>query len=87
MLFDKQRRWKSDDFRTYAKEMDLDMGRFETCMVSPRTHKQIQDDIQLALKLGATSTPTLFVNGYKATGLIDVDQFEKIQKQLKERQE
>ena len=84
-LFDEQRRWVKEDFRTYAKGMFLDMQSFEACMLAPRTKKRIQDDIELGRKLGVSSTPTLFVNGYRVSGLIDVEQFEKIKEQFDSR--
>jgi protein-disulfide isomerase len=46
-----------------AKELGLDMARFETDMNSPRIRSKLQQDLIDAQKAGVTGTPTVFING------------------------
>lgn len=47
----------------YAKEIGLDMARFDADMKNPATRKRVDDDRAAALAAGVEATPTVFVNG------------------------
>ncbi|MGK5086551.1 thioredoxin domain-containing protein, partial [Bdellovibrionota bacterium FG-2] len=38
------------------------------CMTQPETEASIQKDVEEAITLGVTSTPTYFINGHKIEG-------------------
>jgi protein-disulfide isomerase len=63
MLFAHQRALDLDELKGYARQIGLDMARFDKDMGSPDVQKQIQDDMTLAAQVGVRGTPTLFVNG------------------------
>lgn len=62
-LFANQRALNPDQLRQYAREIGLDMPRFEADFASPEVKAQVTADMQLARRAGVRGTPTIFVNG------------------------
>ena len=69
-LFSSQRELSDDAYRRIAKELGLDMGRFDAALGSGRGQARIEDDQKLAARIGAQATPTMFVNGEKVEGAV-----------------
>jgi protein-disulfide isomerase len=57
-----------DDLREHARALGLDMEKFEDVMTNPATGLVIMRDRTLARDVGATGTPTFFVNGKLVEG-------------------
>jgi protein-disulfide isomerase/tRNA A-37 threonylcarbamoyl transferase component Bud32 len=77
-LFANQRALERDDLIGYARDLQLDMGRF-TAALDNGTHQQkVKDDQALAAKLGARGTPSFFVNGKKVIGAQPLDAFKEV---------
>ncbi|MEX1651781.1 thioredoxin domain-containing protein [Streptomyces pseudovenezuelae] len=57
--------WKQDVFRGYAKQLGLDMERFDADLADPRVAGRVQDDQRDGLGLDVQGTPTFFVDGAK----------------------
>ncbi|QCX74720.1 Disulfide bond formation protein D precursor [Streptomyces sp. YIM 121038] len=55
--------WKEDVFRGYAKQLGLDLGRFDAALADPATAGRVQADQRDGLGLGARGTPTFVVDG------------------------
>jgi protein-disulfide isomerase len=72
MLFAKQDEWTASDpkevFEGYASDMGLNVSAFATCYESGKFDEAINSDLTLAAKVGATGTPTFFINGTKVVG-------------------
>ncbi len=69
-LFEGQKEWErlKDPqmlYDRYAKEIGLDMVRFETDRKSNSVHAAVQKDLQDVQDLGGTGTPTFVLNGKK----------------------
>jgi len=62
-LFANQRALQPEHLKQYAKEIGLDVAKFERDMASTEIQKEIDDDIKLAQQSRVGGTPTLFVNG------------------------
>ncbi len=62
-LFRNQRNLESEQIRTYAEQVGLDMARVDACLASGESERLVEADIEEARALGVTSTPTFFVNG------------------------
>jgi protein-disulfide isomerase len=62
-LFANQRALSPDNLKQYAKEIGLNVAKFEKDMTSPEVQKQIADDMKLAQEADVRGTPTLFLNG------------------------
>ncbi|KFF98254.1 DSBA oxidoreductase [Streptomyces scabiei] len=57
--------WKQDVFRGYAKQLGLDMDKFDTALADPEVAGRVQDDQRDGLGLGVQGTPTFFLDGEK----------------------
>lgn len=72
-LFTTQRAWgesrdaKDAVFRTYARELGLDLKRYDADVASARTAERVSLDQRDGLALGVQGTPTFFVDGEKAS--------------------
>lgn len=56
-------KWKQDVFRGYAKELGLDMARFDAALADPEVAGRVETDQRDGLGLGVRGTPTFFVDG------------------------
>jgi protein-disulfide isomerase len=57
--------WKQSVFRGYAKQLGLDMVRFDVDLADPKVAGRVQDDQSDGLGLDVQGTPTFFVDGTK----------------------
>jgi protein-disulfide isomerase len=69
-LFTAQRELSPATYERIARELGLDLRRFETATRTGKFRPRIQDDQQLAARIGAQATPTMFVNGEKVEGAV-----------------
>jgi len=67
-LFANQQKMTHDDLVRYAREVDLDVSRFESSLTAARTKPVIDADAAEAKSLGATGTPAFFINGRYLSG-------------------
>lgn len=63
ILFANQRALSPEQIDGYAKQIGLDMKRFEADMESDAVKQQVEADRALARRAGVRGTPTVFVNG------------------------
>ena len=63
VLFANQRTLSPEQINQYAKQIGLDMARFEADVKSDEVKAAVQDDMKLAQQVGVRGTPTIFVNG------------------------
>lgn len=69
-LFEGQKEWERTSnpqsfYDQYAKEIGLDMAKFETDRKSSSVNAVIQKDLRDVQELGGTGTPTFVLNGEK----------------------
>jgi protein-disulfide isomerase len=62
----------------WAKELGLNPARLQADMDSAATQKAIQRDMDDGLQAGVQGTPTVFVNGKKYQGSLDLDAFRTV---------
>lgn len=74
LLYQNQSQWKdapvsdrTKTFESYASELGLDTNKFKSDLTNPDVTAKINRDRATAGKLGASSTPTLFLNGQKVS--------------------
>ncbi len=79
-LFANQSTLSPENYLKYAKELKLDMGRFnrDISELSTATIKQINADKAEANALGITGTPTFFINGRYLSGARPFEDFAKM---------
>ena len=62
-LFENYDRLNDQKFREIARELNLDMEKFEKDMNDPATILRVDKDAQLGHIVGVRGTPTIFING------------------------
>ncbi len=60
-------------FRQYATDVGLDAAKYDACMTSAKYAGRIQASHDEGLRLGVSSTPTMFVGGRLYQGRFDSD--------------
>jgi protein-disulfide isomerase len=69
-LFAAQRELSPDTYEKIAKDVGLDLRRFDEAVRSGKAKTRISEDQRLAAAVGANGTPTMFVNGEKVEGAV-----------------
>jgi protein-disulfide isomerase len=77
-LFRNQQRLDADGLGELATKLQLDLARFGADVDADETRELVRADIDEANAIGATGTPTCFVNGLKVVGAQPVDSFIKV---------
>lgn len=62
-------------FGTYASQLAMDQGKFKACQADEKIVQAVKDDLSLATKVGASGTPTFFVNGKVLVGAQPIGAF------------
>jgi protein-disulfide isomerase len=78
VLFADQKKLGPEDLKQHAKELRLDMKRFETDLLNSEDKKKIDQDVAEAKALGINGTPGIFVNGRFVEGAQPYEVFAKI---------
>jgi protein-disulfide isomerase len=63
ILFQNQRALGSDQLKEYARQLRLDVEKFDATLTSGKFAEKVQRDFQDGLRIGIHATPTVFVNG------------------------
>ncbi len=70
-----QSKLSPDDLKQYAKDIGLDMGKFEADLANPAARQRVNADLAEVNSLGVTGTPAFFVNGRFLSGAKAFDGF------------
>ncbi len=65
MAFENQNQLNENSPVAFAKNLQLDMTKFESCIADEATAQKIKASATQAVQSGATGTPTFFLNGIK----------------------
>jgi protein-disulfide isomerase len=77
-LFNSTRELSTDTLAQIARDLKLDAAQYDACISGEASRKVVSADVQEALKLGISSTPTLFVNGRMIRGAAPFEELKKI---------
>ena len=77
-LFANQAKLKKDDLLAYARELKLDMARFEEAINGAKLKAAVDADASEAEKLGLSGTPAFFINGRFLNGAKPFAEFAKV---------
>lgn len=77
-LFANQARLGLEDLKQHARELQLDMTRFEADLLNTDDQKKIDADVAEALALGVSGTPGFFINGRFVNGAQPFETFAAI---------
>ena len=67
-LFANQAALSEATYEQYARELGLDVARFRRDLASPKLRARVEEDAQLAQRIGMNGTPTFVVNGERVVG-------------------
>ncbi|MBI4511976.1 MAG: thioredoxin domain-containing protein [Deltaproteobacteria bacterium] len=77
-LFAAQSSMDREAIEKHAQELGLDMDAFREAVDSERYKPQVEADMAQAARLGATGTPTFFINGKVLTGAQPLEEFRRV---------
>jgi len=77
-LFANQQALDRSSLERYAQEVGLDMGRFRSALDSNKFEAQISADAAEGSRLGASGTPTFYINGRQLVGAQPYASFKQI---------
>ena len=77
-LFANQQALGLEELKGHAKELGLNMAKFEADMNAPTAAASIKEDQALATRLAARGTPHFFVNGFRLRGAQPAPKFIEI---------
>lgn len=75
LLFDRQGQAKDSDLLSYARELKLDLGKFNECYASGRYSDKVQEDYEKARSYGVVQTPTVNINGHVLSGELPFEDY------------
>ncbi len=81
-LFDRQRFIGEELFVDIAKELNLDMDKFNKDRNSDELNKQVDKDMAEGAKVGVQGTPFFIINGVPLNGAQPVEQFVQVIERL-----
>ncbi len=76
-LFDKQDLGEAQ-YKKYATELKLDMGKFNACLSSPKNAAAVDKDVEDGSAAGVSGTPAFFINGIMLSGAVPFAEFKEI---------
>ena len=69
-LFQNQRELSPELYERLARQIGLSLPAFKASVASGKHRARISQDQQVAGRVGANGTPTMFVNGEKVEGAV-----------------
>lgn len=78
-LFENQEKIGDDLYKQLAKDLALDIAKFDTCTADTAKHdKEIEHDQEEGSEVGVTGTPAYFINGHFLSGAQPFAAFKEI---------
>jgi len=77
-MFENNQALSRDDLTRYAQEIGLDATRFKRDMGDAKLKEEVLADQKVGNSVGASGTPTFFINGKKLVGAQPVEQFTSV---------
>jgi protein-disulfide isomerase len=77
-MFAAQQELSPAAYERWARELGLDLGRFKAALVSEKLKARVQEDEQLATRLGIDGTPTMAVNGELVVGAVPFESLKAV---------
>ncbi len=78
-LFDNQSALGDEDFVKYAKNINLDVKKWQDCVKKPGVvEAQIDKNFESGSKYGVSGTPAFFINGRKLSGALPYQEFKRV---------
>jgi protein-disulfide isomerase len=78
LLFQNQKAIARPDLERYARELGLDMGRFNRALDSRQHKPHVDRDSAEAQRAGIVATPGFLINGYYVSGAYPFDAYDRL---------
>jgi protein-disulfide isomerase len=78
VLFDRAPQTSADELKASAREVGLDLAKFDQCVASGKHKEAVQKDIDEGARLGVNGTPTFFINGELLSGARPLESFVRV---------
>ncbi|TVQ13543.1 MAG: DsbA family protein [Balneolaceae bacterium] len=82
LIFQNQQRWSRGnapfEFTGYARELGLDMNRFQNDLGAAETFQRVEQSFNSGMRLNITSVPSFFINGEKIMNPRTLDEFRSV---------
>lgn len=78
LLFENQKELKAETYSKIAKDLKLDLNKFNKDMESDKVNQLLAADLEAAKKAGINSTPNFILNGVVIAGAYPIEHFEKV---------
>lgn len=82
MLYENQQHLRDDDLRRYGKLLGIEPSIVEQAF-GDRLLRKIEDDFRSGLRSGVNGTPSLFINGSRYDGPVDVESLTAVLEQVR----
>jgi protein-disulfide isomerase len=73
LLYENQKRLRAEDLVSYARQLGLDLGRFEQELTDHVHAARVHEDFMSGVRSGVNGTPTFYVNGHRHDDSYDVE--------------
>ena len=77
-MFEGQPALTKDDLDKYAKELGLDVAKFDKDMDDPKLKEEIATDTKQEAEVGGSGTPAFFINGRLLSGAQPFEKFKAL---------
>lgn len=77
-IFDNQSKLSDTYYAEAAKELGLNVDKFNKDFADPKTEEAVKKDLELAKSLGVQGTPNFYINGVNLRGAYPLPEFKKI---------
>ena len=78
VLFENATALEEANLRKYAEQAKLDLTQYDACLKDPAVDKQVDADLAYAQQVGASGTPTSFINGVLFSGARPYEELKRV---------
>ncbi|MCC6876620.1 MAG: thioredoxin domain-containing protein [Sandaracinaceae bacterium] len=78
LLFENQQALERPNLERFAQQIGLDMNRFRAALDNHTHQERIRQDQQMAQQMGASGTPSFFINGRNLRGAQPFEAFQRV---------
>jgi len=78
VLFAQSPKLALEDLKRYAKEVGLDVEKFDACLAGGAPSATVQKDVDEGTRLGIAGTPAFFINGRFLSGAQPLETFARM---------
>lgn len=78
LMFNNQQVMSPAKYEEWATQLGLDMDKFKASIEQHKNANRIQDDMDEGKGMGASGTPTFFINGRKIVGAVPFESFKAV---------